>query len=122
MPKGEPIETRHIRPLDLTPEQSADQRAEKLAWVLQHYVRDKVKPEHQAEYARRYINRLLDHFPGVRELLVSDWVEEPGVRAALVGRWLEEVCEEIVRRAPSTESHSIVKLLEEIEQDMTDRS
>lgn len=148
--KDEPLESRGSLPLDGTPELLGEEQAEKLAWVLEHYVHGRVQPEHQDEYARRYANKVFERFPGVRGLLVSDFVEEPeklaemvseqgghehiyrlvdalfesrpDLRQRFVGRWMDELAEEITRRAPSTESHGIVTLLQEIETDWSNQS
>ncbi len=58
-----------------------------------------------------------------REQVVDELLElDPDVRSTLVGRWMDEVCEEVTRRSPSTESHSIVMLLQNIENDWRNQS
>lgn len=149
--KSEPIKSSGSLPLDETPEQTGEKHG-KVIWF---YIQGRVQPESRAEYVRRHLGAFFgilseQRVPGVRGLLVSDWLERPealaetiseqggpehiyrlvdalfesrpGLRQRFVGRWLEELCEEVSRRAPSTESHAIVELLTNIERDMTDRS
>lgn len=94
MAKDKSIRSRGSLPLDLTPEEMA-------AHILTYYVDCRVQPDSQAEYIRRYVTEVLERVPEARNLLASDW--------------LTELCEEVVRRAPSTEAHYIVKLIEQIE-------